>query len=380
MVSAPLGHAVDVLIIGGGPAGSATAIALRRRGVRRVLLADRPSRAPFAVGESVSPNIRAQLARLGLTDDLDQLGHLPYHGNLSLWGGSEAVVDDFLHRGRGHGWHLDRASFDAWLRTSAVSAGAELMRPAELLGVEPADDHFTVRLRCGDANMAVTTAIVVDATGRKGALIRRLGVRRRQLDRLVGLCTLAEPKRGSGPSSSLGGLSWIEPVAEGWWYAAGLPSGRVILALMTDSDLAQTGSLRDPRVYLRALAATSEVGRAVELPEAGFVVESFSAATQLAERAVGPRWLTVGDALFAFDPLTSSGITGALSDALAAADTIVAWFGSTGAEGAIEAAREYARHADATLRRYLSERRAWYSRERRWADHPFWLRRTRLSG
>lgn len=376
MVPAPLGHAVDVVILGGGPAGSATAIALRRHGIRHVLLVDRPARAPFAIGESVSPNICSLLARLGLTEDLGELGHLAYHGNLSLWGGAEAVVDDFLHRGRGHGWHLDRASFDEWLRVSAVSAGAELMRPAELVAVERTGAHWTVQLRCGDASVAVATGIVVDATGRKGALIRRLGVRRRQLDRLVALATLADPRRGPDPRPSLKGLSWIEPVAEGWWYAAGLPSGRVILTLMTDSDLAQTRSLRDPQTYRRALAATSEVGGAVELSGEGFVVESFSAATQLAQRAVGPGWLAVGDALFAFDPLTSSGISGAISDALAAADTIVGWIGSTGAEEAIEAARQYARHADATLRRYLRERQVWYSRERRWADHPFWLRRT----
>ncbi|WP_247892025.1 FAD-dependent oxidoreductase [Azospirillum argentinense] len=84
--------AADVLIVGAGPAGSATALALRAAGVPRVVLVDRaahgsPERAALRVGESATPNVGPLLARLGLPDDLGRLGHRPYHGNLSLWSG-----------------------------------------------------------------------------------------------------------------------------------------------------------------------------------------------------------------------------------------------------------------------------------------------------
>jgi flavin-dependent dehydrogenase len=367
-------HAADVLIIGGGPAGSACAISLRRRGVKRVILVDRSARAPFVVGESAAPNIGAQLVQLGLTENLERLGHIPYAGNISSWGGPEPLVDHFARRGLGHGFHLDRAAFDAWLRASAESAGAHLLSPAELLGVEPLDRGWLVRIRNEGTTVTIAAAVVVDATGRKAALVGRLGVRRKQLDRLVALAMLAQPKPGMFPK----GFSLIEPVADGWWYAAELPSGRVILTLMTDADLVHAGNLRDPRMYQQALAGTSHVGAVVELLEERFVVGSFSAASQYAEQAIGPGWLAVGDAQLALDPLTSSGITGALDDAMAAAETIAVWFGSTNGAEAIEAARVYARRPAATLQRYLVERRAWYEQERRWSERSFWKRRRSL--
>lgn len=365
--------AADVLILGGGPAGSATALALLRRGIERVIVCDRPSRSPFAIGESASPGVGKALIRLGLSDDLASLGHLPYHANISLWGGPEPAIDDFLRRAEGHGFHLDRAAFDAWLRASAAQAGATLLSPAELVGIERLERGFRVELRHEGEPCIATAAIVVDATGRKAAVLRRLGVRRRQLDRLVALAVLAEPHPGA--DLSLRGTSLIEPFADGWWYAAGLPSGRVILTLMTDSDLGREGNLRDPDSYARALEATTIVQRAAALPREGFAVASFSAASQFAENAIGPGFLAVGDALCAFDPLTSSGISGALDDALAAAETIAAWLRAKSGAEAMQAARVYAQRMAATLGRYVEERRLWYARERRWQERVFWRRR-----
>jgi flavin-dependent dehydrogenase len=112
------------------------------------------------------------------------------------------------------------------------------------------------------------------------------------------------------------------------------------------------------------------------LPEEdGFAVASFSAASQYVDRAIGAGWLAVGDALLGLDPLSSSGIAGALEDARAAVDTIVAWRSARDGAAAAAAARGYAARAEETLRRYLAERHAWYSRERRWAEQPFWARR-----
>ncbi len=363
----------DVLVLGAGPAGSATALGLVRRGVPRVLLVDRPPRAPFAIGESAAPSVAPALAALGLPADLARLGHAPCHGNLSLWGGPEPVVEDFLRRGVGHGYHLDRAAFDAWLRAAAVAGGAALVSPAELEGVERAPRGFHVTLRHAGRTLSARATVLVDATGRKAALARRLGARRRHLDRMVALAVQVAPSPGGG---SLDGLSLVESVAEGWWYAAGLPSGQVMLALMTDDDLAREGDLRTPAAYRRALEATARVRGAVALPgDDGLVIASFSAASQYVDRALGAGWLSVGDALLGLDPLTSSGIAGALDDARAAVDTIVGWRCAPDGAAAALVARRYAARAEATLRRFLAERHAVYGRERRWADQPFWARR-----
>ena len=78
-----------------------------------------------------------------------------------------------------------------------------------------------------------------------------------------------------------------------------------------------------PEVFRRAWATTSEIRHFVSPPREATRPAVFAAGTQFLDRAMGPGWLALGDALMAFDPLSASGITGALEDAIAAADTIV---------------------------------------------------------
>ena len=364
--------------MGAGPAGAGVALALCRAGVPGVLLIDRPADPRPAVGESAAPQVGALLRELGLPQALDTLGHAPYHGNLSVWGDSAPVAADFLLRGAGHGWHLDRAAFDSWLRSAAVAAGAELLAPAAVdaisrseaggwrIAVRPAGDGRDRAATSG----AFAARVVVDASGRRAAVAARLGVRRHRLDRqiaLVGHATPAYPER-------LHGRAFIEAVADGWWYAARLPDGRAVVMLMTDADIGRDLDLKEPDRFRRAWAATRHLRELVP-PVAQSRVHVFSCATQYLEQVVGPGWIAVGDAMIGFDPLTASGIAGALGDALAAAGVILRWFAGDGA-AARGAAADYARRADITLRRYLAERRDHYRAGSRWPDRQFWQRRT----
>ncbi len=367
--------AADVLIVGAGPAGSATALALVQAGVDQVLLADRPTGMPLRIGESAAPGVGPSLRRLGILDDLEELGHLRYHGNLSGWGNLDLEVDDFLHRGVGHGWHLDRAAFDGWIRALAVERGARLISPAALEAIaRSATGGWCVRLRRNDHLVEATARVVVDATGRCATVAARLGGRRHRLDSLIALATTATP----APNGGLCGFSLVEAVETGWWYAAPVPGGRAVVTLMTDHDLARTGGLRRPAVFREAWAATRHLSILVPPPaDTRLSVAVFSAATQYIDRAAGPGWLAVGDALVGLDPLTSSGISGALEDGFAAAETIVSWLSGAKSSGGPDTAA-YAQRADGTLRRYLAERRVRYACERRWSESPFWSRRAAL--
>ena len=359
----------DVAILGAGPAGAALAVALRRAGVAKVTLLDRPARGAFRIGESVAPGIAPLLRRLGLPDDLGRYGHSPYHGNRSLWGGV-AAVDDFLHRGLGHGWHLDRAKFDAWLRDAAVCAGAQLLTPARLEAVTRGRNGWDLRIRHNVRTIDHTATLIVDASGRRAALGAQLGVTRRRCDTLVAVATVV-PDAASG----LGTLSLVEAAPEGWWYAAALPNGTALVSLMTDHDLARAAGWRCPATFAAAWAATDALARRVPPLSIPGGLSIFPAHTQFVECAAGPGWLSVGDALLALDPLTSAGITGAIEDACAAAETICTWLGSTGPGERTAAADAYARRATHTLRRYLAERHRVYAAERRWTDRAFWQRR-----
>jgi flavin-dependent dehydrogenase len=365
------GREVDVTILGAGPAGSALALGLKRTGVDQVLLVDRPMRRPFRIGESAAPGLGPLLRRLGLDDRLEGRGHHPCYGNLSSWGRPQLAVEDFMNGACGRGWHLDREAFDDWLRAEAVDGGAELLSPARIEAARREGDGWHAEIRTTGSSFTVKTRWIVDATGRPAIFSACSGARRHRIDRLIALAAVAGPAENSGYA----GYSLVEAVEIGWWYAARLPSGAAVVALMTDADLARAASLSVPEVYHRAWETTLEVRRFVPPPREPPRPAICAAGSQFLDRAIGPGWLALGDALIAFDPLSASGITGALEDAIAAVDTLVPLLDEPNSSVGCDLRAVYAKRASATLRRYVVESCAIYGRERRWSESLFWRRR-----
>ena len=161
-------------------------------------------------------------------------GHLPCHGNRAVWGDVAVHETDFLRDADGHGWHLDRCRFDAWLRLVAIERGAALLRPATLAAIERDGEGWRVSLTTRDGPVGLRAAFVVDCGGRAApvgppprsgasALGRPAGLR-------LGL------RRGETNADDAG-FSTVEAVEDGWWYTAPLPGQRRALAYFTDADL-----------------------------------------------------------------------------------------------------------------------------------------------
>ena len=356
----------EVLILGGGVAGCAAALALVQAGVGPLTLLDRPLAAPFPIGESATPDVPLSLEKLGLSGDLAAQGHRPHHATLASWG-CKLVFNEFLARGMGPGWHLDRARFNAGLRHAAqeriVDGGGTVETQTQPIRIERHRQAWRVDL---GSQGTVTARFLIDAGGRAAPLARRLRVRRHRFDRQIALAVLA-PEAGA----ALSGISLVETEALGWWYAAPLPQGGAIVALMTDDDVARDHRLRDPDVFLERWRATKVLAERVAPPTAVSRPHAFAAHGVCLSRAAGPGWAAVGDALIGSDPLTSSGIAAALSDALAAAQLIVAELSGAGPQAAIA----YAQRANRAVNRFLSDRQALWQAETAWRASPYWNRR-----
>jgi flavin-dependent dehydrogenase len=279
-----------------------------------------------------------------------------------------------MNRASGPGWHLNRHAFDVWLRAEAVARGAELLSPAQLATIHRDGDGWQLGIRAESLDLEVKTRWVIDASGRAAALARRQGARLNRFDRLIALAALAEPVEKCG----FEGFSVVEAGEIGWWYAAHLPSGKAMIALMTDTDLARGSDLLSPAAFRRAWASTLEICHFALPPDQALRPVVFAAGTQFIDRAIGPGWLAVGDALIALDPLSAAGVTGALEDAIAAADTLVRLLGLAGRSETRHVCSAYAARANATLTRYLTERSAIYRSETRWENSRFWRRRASM--
>ena len=335
------GREVDVCVFGAGPAGVATALRLSHAGVSVAIL-DRPAGDPPWLGETLSNAIAAPLRELGLWERFSAAGHLRGYEIRSIWGDAVLRGQNALYDPIGARWHVDRARFDRDLREIATHRGCAIRTYARLDDVRR--DARAWQIALDGTHGAIRARFLVDATGRRCALGRRLGARHRRFDDLVAI--VAHTARNERPAYA--GAIVVEAVPGGWWYASPLPGGHAI-AYLTDRDLAPHDAPNG--AGLRVVAADS----------------------RLIAPGPQPHWLAVGDAYAAHDPLFGFGVTRALRGGIAAADAIHAFLdaGDDAPLRAYHAARRAEFHA------YLDGLATRYSSERRWPASTFWARRSR---
>jgi flavin-dependent dehydrogenase len=354
----------DVLIVGAGPAGATAALNLA--GSRRVLLVDRQETPAPRIGESLPPAAGRLLADMGLLDSFLRQGHSCYHGNRALWNGVQ-TEHHFLRDLDGHGWHLARDAFDAWLRAEARGRGAALLAPANVEEVDAREGGWQVLLRTAHATVQVRAGIIIDASGRGALIARKLGARRQRLDRLA--CTWLY---GRDLLAAAPGYSDIEASEHGWWYSAALPEQRRVLAFHTDADLDARSGQRDADTLLATARALPGMG--VLLARGGFAAETPASTTAahsaMLEPAAGAGWFAAGDAAVSFDPLSSQGIFNALYTGLAAAEAA-----DRALAGDATAQHGYCQEIAGISAAYRLHLAYCYGQERRWPQSAFWQRR-----
>jgi len=102
---------------------------------------------------------------MGLWDSFQDEGHSPCHGNRSVWGSPHPIETDFVCDPDGHGWHVDRARFDLWLRGVAVERGATLMAPGQLESIDWDGDCWRARVVVADGPIELIARVAIDAGG-----------------------------------------------------------------------------------------------------------------------------------------------------------------------------------------------------------------------
>ena len=227
------GLEADVVVLGGGPAGTATALALALGGHSTVVV-ERSGYEGERGGETLPPAVKHLLGSFGIWDRFVEQGHLPSFGVVSAWGDAERHENESILNPYGAGWNIRRAAFDAWLADVAQEAGVRCLRQARLtsLGRNPGTG-WRVDVACAECNVQLRARVLVDATGRASTVARRLGAARLTSDRLIGCIAFYD---GNLPDSEAG-HTLLEAAENGWWYSARLPDGRLVVAYMTDADL-----------------------------------------------------------------------------------------------------------------------------------------------
>lgn len=359
----------DVVILGGGPAGCATALALRTQGISKILVVESGHYEATRVGESIPPDTRLLLDKLGIWEDFINENHETCLGSCSSWGDDELGYNDFMFNPYGNGWHLDRKSFDAFLAKKVREQGIELHIDTKFKDGKPTkkDGSWTLQIKNQEQVETVKTHFVVDATGIHAHFAKHLGAKRGIHDQLVCVVAFFELP----PSSSFSQLTMLEAVKDGWWYAAKLPNNQVVTLVATDPEIIKSTTLNQRDNWLASLRKTKYLSK--KLAGCTLIDDNLLVCTAISGRLnkiAGNGWLAVGDAASAYDPISSQGIHKSLSDSLLASNVITAFL-----EGNTDQLSEYQSTVVTRFEDYLNNRNYFYGLEQRWSDFPFWKKR-----
>jgi flavin-dependent dehydrogenase len=352
-----------VAVVGGGPAGLASAIALVREGLTVVLI-ERTDYDTFRVGEHLPPSAKPLMSSLGIAELLEDRSHASCPGIRSIWGAAEPADKDYIFNPFGQGWNLNRPAFDRSMSLHAAGLGAEILTRTRLIELQRISGRWTLALARDREPLQISTDVVIDATGRSAAVAKRLGAKPIVHDDLIGLVQRA---RGASPSDH---RLFIEALESGWWYSAGLSDGGIVATFLTDGDLVETSTSGRRSAWRTRLAASSLTASRMAALDAADDVQVRTARTQRLDVVDGEAWLAVGDAAMSFDPLSSEGMSKGLEWGRKAARTAAAL-----CRGDRSAQRGYRDELEQTFSAYLRTRERYYGMERRWPQAPFWQRR-----
>ncbi len=334
--------AVDVIVVGAGPAGVAAAVTLARAG-REVLLVDK-ARFPRdkCCGDGLTTGALRQLEELGLDP-----ARLP----------SMEVIDDVvLHDPVGRPLHLPlprgqgvfaavvpRLHLDAALVDLARAAGVEVADGRACTGATPRTDHLEVEV--GGLG-AVAARYAIGADGMWSPLRKHLGAAdparpdpKGRPGRLGEWHAFRQYFRQVGPQARSALHVWFEPdLLPGYVWSFPLPSGRANVGFGIERGRLPTRAMKALWPQLLARPHINAVlGPAAEAEATHRAWPIPSRIHDVALSAAGGRALFVGDAAAACDPLTGEGIAQALLTGTLAARAVL----TAGALDATGAARRY---------------------------------------
>jgi flavin-dependent dehydrogenase len=294
----------DLLVVGGGPAGAAAAIAGAERGYR-VVLCEREPGGRDRPGETLHPGIEPLLAQLGVADRLPSVVGARHDGIWVSWNGPprfNAFGSDAS--GRWRGFQVWRADFDDLLLARAAELGVEIRRacPAAAL---PSREQNGWRVTT-DAG-SILARIIVDASGMTRwlgrALLIKSPARSPRLIARYGYVAGSCPARDEAPALVGDATGWI-------WTARVRPGIYQWTRVTFDKQPDASWSPEE----LRGLAP---VGRS----------RGADVTWRLATRTAGDAWYMVGDAALTLDPTSSHGVLRALMSGIMAGHLIAGVLG-----------------------------------------------------
>jgi flavin-dependent dehydrogenase len=319
----------NVVVIGGGPAGSTASTLLVKQGYR-VELFERERFPRFHIGESLIPMTYHVLNRL---DMLPKMKDSPFvkkysvqfinqHGKLSE---PFYFIDHKPHESS-QTWQVIRSEFDTMLLDNAAEHGVHVHQGARVVDVLFEGSRAVgVRVQDDSGERTVRADVVVDASGQSSMIMDRFGLR--EWDPVLKKAALWTYWQGAQRDTGKDeGATLVIQTKDkkGWFWYIPQHDGDISVGVVADHDylFKDRGDKDLETIYFEEVDRCPGVKPRIANATRSDIFRAAKEYTYRSTQAAGDGWVLVGDAFGFLDPLYSSGVLLALTSGSMAADAI----------------------------------------------------------
>lgn len=343
----------DVVIIGGGPAGSTVAALLAARG-KTVTLIEKDRHPRFHIGESLLPFNMPLFEQLGVKEEVERIGMPKYGIEFVSPDHDKPSLLEFKngwHKEMNYSFQVRRSDFDKILFDKARANGAQAVEDCRVTDIAfpPEGGGIVTAAMAGGEMRQFHGRFVIDASGRDTILASRLKVkqrnRRHESAAVFGHFTGAERLQGRDEGHI--SIFWF---AKGWFWFIPLSDGTTSVGAVAKPEIFKnrdgdmTALFKDLIAMCPALAHRLR-DATLTGPATGTGNYSYSA-----DSFVGPHYLMAGDACGFIDPVFSTGVYLAMKSGFLAADAVAACLDDP--QNAAQALKRYEDEVKANIARF----------------------------
>ena len=325
--SGPCDSDCDVLIIGGGPAGSTAAALLAERGYRATLL-EKGHHPRFHIGESLLPANLPLFERLGVAGAVKAIGMKKWGADfVSPWHLRRQSFEfaDAMNKSLPMAYQVRRADFDEILFRNAESKGARVVEGCEVRDVDfaAADRGVVARARHDDGRIeTLRTRFVLDASGRDTFLGNRFKAKQRNKKHNSAAIYAHFSGGARNPGKAAGNISifWFQ---HGWFWFIPLVDGVTSVGAVVWPYYLKTRKQKSLELFFEeTIALCAPLKRRLQYARLTSTVEATGNYSYVCDRTHGSDYLLLGDAYTFIDPVFSSGVMLAMQSAFAGVETV----------------------------------------------------------
>jgi len=318
----------DVIIIGGGPAGSAMGCFLSKAGISNLILEGSNHPRPH-VGESMVTSSTRVFNELEFLPVLEREGFVHKYGaSWHAFSGEEYAIwfrefpQDGVHQD--YTYHVDRSKLDLLMLKHAEERGSEVCQGVRVSEVLFENGYACgVRARIGQKDVELPCRMVVDASGRNTLLGRQLKIKENDpiFDQFAVHAWFENVDKGTAETGDFIHIYFL-PVERGWCWQIPITHEITSMGIVAEKKVFREAALDTEAYFNKYVASNPGLSRAMRNARRINEFKKEGDYSYAMKKFVGNGYVMIGDAARFVDPIFSSGVSIALYSAKYASERI----------------------------------------------------------